>query len=303
MRRASAHDATQSMAGSRHRMGADPQGASSSISQVAEGGSAATASDKRIVSPSEGTERANCQARVSMPPQEMRAVATERMSRIKASMAVLGEEDTEELQFLQAAFEKALRQSKIPPVGHQINATEEFIGQAKKRLVQHDAIQAAQEFVRKAESLKEEEVKRLSEAEEVLQRLKVQAPVVPTPPPRSVEVLQQMVEQLQIERDALAGQVKHQNSTRMVQKKMHPMQGSEDAAQVVLERFAKRRALGEDIPTDQQDLEGWMVSKQLELRDALEMGEIDIIKELTQLLAKGALRMEGFPSMVSNMVM
>ena len=240
--------------------------------------------------------------RVSLPPQEMRAVATERMSRIKASMAALGEEDTEELQVLQAAFAKAERLSKIPPVEHQITATEEFIGRAKKRLVQHDvAIQSAQQALRKAESLKEEEVKRLSEAEEVLQRLKAQTPVVPSPPPRSVEALQQMVEQLQIERDALAGQVKHQNSIRMVEK-MHPMQGSEDAAQVVLERSAKRRALGEDIPTDQQDLEGWLVSKQLELRDALEMGEIGIIKELTQLLAKGALRLEGFPSIVSNMV-
>ena len=53
---------------------------------------------------------------------------------------------------------------------------------------------------------------------------------------------------------------------------------------------------------DQQDLEGWLVSKQLELRDALEMGEIGIIKELTQLLAKRAVRLEGFFSMVSNMV-
>ena len=45
-----------------------------------------------------------------------------------------------------------------------------------------------------------------------------------------------------------------------------------------------------------------MVSKQLELRDAFEMGEIGIIKELSQLLSKGALRMECYPSMVSNMV-
>ena len=143
------------------------------------------------------------------------------------------------------------RLSKIPPVGHQIKAT------TKKRLVQHDAaIQNAQEFLRIAESLKEEKVKSLSEAEEALQRLKVQTPVVPLPPPRSVEALRQMVEQLQIERDALAGQVKHQNSTRMVEK-MHPVQGSENAAQIVLERSAKPRALGEDNATDQQDLEGW----------------------------------------------
>ena len=84
--------------------------------------------------------------------------------------------------------------------------------------------------------------------------------------------------------------------------KMHPVQGSENAAQIVLERSTKRRALGEDIPIDQEDLEGWLVSIQLELRDALELGEISIIKELTQLLAKGVVRLEGFPSMVSNMV-
>ena len=67
-----------------------------------------------------------------MPPQEMRAVATERMSRIKAFMAALGEEVTEELQVFQAAFEN-------PPVEHQIKAAEEFIGRGKKRLFQHDA--------------------------------------------------------------------------------------------------------------------------------------------------------------------
>ena len=45
-----------------------------------------------------------------------------------------------------------------------------------------------------------------------------------------------------------------------------------------------------------------MVSKQLELRDDLEMGDIGIIKKLCQLISKGALRMECFPSMVSSMV-
>ena len=210
-------------------------------------------------------------------------------------MAVLGEEDTEELQVFQVAFEKAERLSKVPLVEHQIKATEEFIGRAKRSVWFSTmvAIQNAQESLRTAESLKEEEVKRLSEAEEALQRLMVHTPVVPSPPPRSVEALQRMVEQLQIERDALAGQVKHQNSTRMMEK-MHPVQGSEDAAQIVLERSAKRRALGEDIHTDQQDLEGWLVSKQLELRDALEMGEIGIIKELT-VACKGSCPIGGFP--------
>ena len=32
------------------------------------------------------------------------------------------------------------------------------------------------------------------------------------------------------------------------------------------------------------------------------MGEIEIVKELVQFMAKGAVQMESFPSMVSNMV-
>ena len=42
-----------------------------------------------------------------MPPQQMRAAATERVSRIKASIAALRAEDTEEMTVLQVAFEKA----------------------------------------------------------------------------------------------------------------------------------------------------------------------------------------------------
>ena len=109
------------------------------------------------------------------------------------------------------------------------------------------------------------------------------------------------MEQLQSERDGLANQLKNQSSTRLVEM-VHPVQSSEEAAQLVLERSAKRRAVGEDFPTNQQDLACWMVSKQLELRDALEMGDIGIIKELSQLISKVALRMECFPSMVSSMV-
>ena len=45
-----------------------------------------------------------------------------------------------------------------------------------------------------------------------------------------------------------------------------------------------------------------MVLQQLESRDALEMGDIGIVKELSQLLSWGVLKMECCPSMVSNIV-
>ena len=46
-----------------------------------------------------------------VPPQQMRAAATESVSRIKASIAALRAEDTEEMTVLQVALEKAQRQA------------------------------------------------------------------------------------------------------------------------------------------------------------------------------------------------
>ena len=100
---------------------------------------------------------------------------------------------------LHVALEKAQRQAAVPPVDHQIKATEDFIGRAKKRLLQHDVvINEAQEALQKAELKKRAEVERLAEAEELLQHLRVQVPEVPH---RSVTDLEQLVAQLQSERN------------------------------------------------------------------------------------------------------
>ena len=192
---ASTYDASQSLASSRHRVGANPQRTSSSISEVAEGGSVAPASawqsvEATTVPIEKGVSKPV--DRPSMPPQQMRAVAAERVSRIKASIA---------------AF------------------------------------------------------------------------------------------QIRRHRD----QLKNQRSTRLVEM-VHPSQSSEEVAQLVLERSAKTLQWGKTYrQTSRISLVGWS-PKQLELRDALEMGDIGIIKELSQLISKGVLRMECCPSMVSNMV-
>ena len=65
--------------------------------------------------------------------------------------------------------------------------------------------------------------------------------------------------QLQAERDALAEQVKHQTALKLVER-VHPMESSVDAEQLVLDRASKRRAV-EEIPSGQQDLAAWMCSK------------------------------------------
>ena len=127
----------------------------------------------------------------SVYPQEMRAAATERVSRIRASIAALRPEDTEEMSVLLVALDKAQRQAAVPPLDHQIKATEDFIGRAKKRLLQHVVI---------------------NEAQEAFSELVPEVPQVP----RSVQELEQLVEQLQSERDGLAKQLKNQSFTRLV---------------------------------------------------------------------------------------
>ena len=160
---------------------------SSSISQVAKDGSAATASAWHTTKATSVQSQAFC---VGSPQR----AATER---VKASLAALRAEDTEEMSILQVALDKAQRQAAVPPLDHQIKATEDFIGRAKKRLLQHDVvINEAQEALQKTESMKRPEAERLAKAEELLQRLRVQVPEVPQVP-RSVQELEQLVEQLQ----------------------------------------------------------------------------------------------------------
>ena len=121
-----------------------------------------------------------------------------------------------------------------------------FIGRAKKRSVQHDAaIQNAQESLRKTQNLKK--------------GADSSGPTTTT---------------TTFGRGSAAGGAVADRTRCLGRSSEAPEfhendgedEGSEDAAEIVLERSAKRQALGEDIPRDQQDLEGWLVSKQLELR-------------------------------------
>ena len=54
----------------------------------------------------------------------------------------------------------------------------------------------------------------------------------------------------------------------------HPVRGSIDAAESLRSRLTKRKTGNcpeDNLPTNQQDLHSWLESKQLELRDALDV--------------------------------
>ena len=134
--------------------------------------------------------------RPSMLPQQMRAAATERVLRIKA-FAHFERKIPGRCQFC-----KWLGEGPTPSrnaVDHQIKATEDFIGRAKKRLLQHDVLQEQNRA----------EVERLAEAQELLQSLRVQVPEVPQISRSVTTDLEQLVAQLQSERDGLVYQLKN----------------------------------------------------------------------------------------------
>ena len=105
---------------------------------------------------------------------------------------------------------------------------------------------------------------------------------------------QQMVNMLQAERDSLVAELQSRGRIRRVEK-LHLPQSSEKAAKNLRERAAKRQACGpEDIPNSEQELTNSMCTKHLELRDALEIGPNELVVEISQLLANGALAMQAF---------
>ena len=83
----------------------------------------------------------------------------------------------------------------------------------------------------------------------------------------------------------------------------HSLQSSAEAANLLQERAAKRRAgVVEAVPTNPQDVEGWLSEKHTELRDAIEFGNKESILALTDLIRQGVFQCHKLPSTVGNMV-
>ena len=137
-----------------------------------------------------------------------------------------------EVATLKECLSKAKHSAEELPVSAQLKGAQEFVERAQKRLVAHDAQRKVLE-----NELAEARVQRL----QVLVEARQQVPPPPAEWGAQVTSLQQTVNQLQAERDALAEQVKHQTALKLVER-VHPVQSSVDAEQLVLDRASKRRA-------------------------------------------------------------
>ena len=87
----------------------------------------------------------------------------------------------------------------------------------------------------------------------------------------------------------------------------HAPRCSVEAAEAVKMRAAKRRAgcVDDSLPNDEQALSEWVDSKMMELRDATDVGDLESVVALTNLIGQGASKMRSAtrqPSILSNMV-
>ena len=221
-----------------------------------------------------GRWRQPLKPRGSVPPDVAIEVAKQSVSGLEgalAALAAVGTVDGPEVQFLKECLQKARRAAKERPITVLLSQTEAFVQRARKGLQVYDAE-------------RQQLVQELTESESQLSRLREvaraqEAPVI-TPPQEQpdmatqVQHLQQMVNQLQEERDAMAEELHGPVERPRVRQRVSPSH--------IPDVVPPMPTL---IP---HDLSIWMQDRQSDLQEAMIAGDIKKMLELTSLQSQGA---------------
>ena len=221
-----------------------------------------------------GRWRQSEKPRSSVPPEVTMAAAKKRVGGLEAAVAALaavGTVDGPEVQVLKESLQKARRAAQERPINAMLSQTEAFVERARKRLQAHDA--ARQQLVQELE----EGEGRLSRLQEVVrtQEVTVQpAQEVRTDTATQVQLLQQMVNKLQEEKDALVEELHGPVERPRVRQRVSPSH--------IPEVIPPMPTL---IP---HDLSNWILDRQSDLQEAMSTGDIKQVLELTSLQSQGA---------------
>ena len=224
----------------------------------------------------------------SVPPDIAREGARNRVSQLQTAIAAFGSYDGPEVTMLREAMKRAQRAAQEPPISNQIKECEEFIARAEKRLVLHDQHRT------KLVSDLEDGRNRLQHLRAVAEAtLQTPSPVPQAPPDWGAQIrsLQQMVNQLQEERDALMCAT-GQSPPKKPRSREEPVFATDTEVQWMQD------------PTDAKTL--WMRERQAELAEATVQGAHREVFRLTQEMAEATShwfqRPMLQPSMVGNVV-
>ena len=169
------------------------------------------------------------------------------------------------------------------PLKEQLSQNEAFIERSRRRIAELDKERAAEVLeLEKAEERRARLVEAIASEED---------PVDRQDPSSELEMLRLKVAHLEAARE--------RRSER----------GSVEASEKHRARAVKRRAgfCGDDVmPCSEQPLREWLESKHSEMQDALDLGDMESVGLLTDLISRGAKKLADFsnpPSAVANMVM
>ena len=215
-------------------------------------------------------------------PEETVEAGKKRVGGIQAALAALaavGITDSPEVHTLRQSLQKAKRVATDRPPKEQLSLNEAFIERSRRRLAELDAERLVLEKA-------EERRKRLVEA-----IASKEVPVDCQTPKSEMEILRAKVAHLEAARE--------RRSER----------GSVEASEKHRARAVKRRAglcTDDVMPSSEQPLREWLESKHFEMQDALDLGDMESVGLLTDLISRGATKIADLshpPSVVANMVM
>ena len=230
-----------------------------------------------------GPKRSATGERPSDPDSAMSA-ARQKVTSLEAALNVMVGHPCPEVDVLKAALQKAKEAARERPLTEQLAFTESFIERSRKR-------------IEVPETKKAEEVALLEQAMQRQNRLRQEMlaqvsepPVVGSGPESCSEVVALRARVAELEACA-----------------RRPPRNSEDAAQNIRAKAAKRRlgTCSEDVvPSTDQQLSEWLDGMNCELRDALDVGDMESAITLSGLISRGAAKKASLvpPSTVTSMV-
>ena len=204
--------------------------------------------------------------------------AQRRVAQLESALRALGDAKGPEVAVLQESFKAAKRAAQVPPVKVQLIHCEQFVARAEKRLAIHD-----EERITLVKQLEDGKQRLLKLREEVSQSpAPASAPVQPTDWGAQVASLQQMVNTLQSERDALAAQIQGEKADVL-------------SHGIVARRHAQQGVGPGHIPVMPTmvpgELSQWLEDRQEDLKDAFARDDDIGVLELTSKMAQGAERL------------
>ena len=212
------------------------------------------------------------QTRPRLSPEAVVEVSLSKVAKLEKALEVLGDTEGPVYEAMQAELKRAKSAAQLQPASVRLEQCRSFIERAKKRISDLEAEKAIQEA-----ELKEAEVRLVRLEAEVaapLPQATVQLAQEVRTDSAQVQFLQQMVNKLQEEKDALAEELHGPVERPRVRQRVSPSH--------IPEVVPPMPTL---IP---HDLSNWILDRHSDLQEAMSAGDIKQVLELTSLQSQGA---------------